>query len=310
MKKYKLDEIQKHKPKYKKIMCVKRPFGVEIEVGSIEHTENFLKFDENVVDGTDRIFPNKKLYKTSWQFVNDRSINDYSEEIIGYEFVSPILSDTKETWKELKHVCKEIKRMDYFITNKCGAHVHIDGTEFASDPYYLLNLYKLWIAYEDVIFNFGYFGKGPRESIERYSVPVSMGLDFVLELLECARGKRYKTVLDYLYLARSSALNIANLRDEVIKPTGKNTIEFRCANGTLKPLHWQQLVKFYQSLLDYSMSPNFDEEYIDRMISKQKGNVIHAPLNLDKAIDLSDLIYEDDETKLDFLHIYSKKLKK
>ena len=310
MQTYKLDEIEKHEPKYKNMICVKRPFGIEIEVGSTNGiTQKLSTFNENIVDGTDKVFPSRNLYKTSWQFVKERSVDDFGE-INGYEFVSPILSDTKESWLALKEICLEIQNMNYFITDKCASHVHLDASDIKDNPNTLINLYKLWIAYEDVIFGFGYFGTEPRKSIKRYSVPLSTNLNSTLELLKLARNKSYKVLLDYLYLARSSAINIMNIRDEIQISTGKNTIEFRCANGTLNPIYWQQLVKLYQTLMEYSVSDNFDEEYIDMLISKQTEDIINAPLNLDKANDLVSLIYSEEEDKLDFLHVYAKRFNK
>ena len=314
MRKYKLDEIQKYEPRYKSIIGTKRPFGVEIEVGSMKKDTSVLSsFRENIADGTGLMFPSRNLYKTSWQYVRDCSINDSEnpfKEVIGYEFVSPILNDTKETWLSLKEICTEIRDMNYFITDKCAAHVHIDASSIRKKPNALINLYKIWMAYEDVIFNFGYFGMNPRRCIGKFSVPLCTNISNTMELLDLAKDKSYKVVLDYLYLARHSAINIMNIRDEIVMSTGKNTIEFRCANGTLNPFYWQQLVKLYQTLFEYSMGDNFDEEYMDALISKQSEDIINMPLDLDKACELADLIYSDEEDKMDFLHIYTKKLRK
>ena len=61
MKKYEIEEIQKHKPKYKQMIFVQRPFGIEIEVGNIKtNPVKTSSFSETIYDGTHNLFPNRQ----------------------------------------------------------------------------------------------------------------------------------------------------------------------------------------------------------------------------------------------------------
>ncbi len=90
----------------------------------------------------------------------------------------------------------------------------------------------------------------------------------------------------------------------------RNTIEFRCPNGTLNPIIWQNNVNLFVNMLLYSQSSDFNEEIVSRRFNEiTKENVrleLYKLINLDKAIELSDLIFKNNLDKVYFLRQYLK----
>ena len=277
-------------------------FGVEIE-SSLRKPNKLLNENDWIVDSRNR---DKDIPFDHWNLVLDTSIWDLNGA--GHEVVSPILNDKKETWTKLDEVCKKIRSCCGIATDECGSHVHVGAESIVEkDPIKLLNLFKLWAAYEDVMFKFA-FGKDGvgRENLVRYSSPIS---ERVKKVIQNMTEEDFKSMLDALYLSKNRAINIQNMRNSYLFNQSKNTIEFRSANGTLDPVVWQNLINAYCKFLLYAASPDFDEEFIDYKIDSDEKPYFgpsegYSKIYFERALELADLIFDDNMDKLNFLKQY------
>ena len=87
------------------------------------------------------------------------------------------------------------------------------------------------------------------------------------------------------------------------------TLEFRCPNGTFNPTIWQNNVNLFVKMMKYSSSSKFDKEYIDKRIKPiciNEANKIY----LEDALELADLIFDNNLDKIYFLRQYLKSFEK
>ena len=89
-----------------------------------------------------------------------------------------------------------------------------------------------------------------------------------------------------------------------------NTIEFRSANGTLNHIIWQNNINFYEHFLRYSTNPNFDFDRINYRMKNQEFSLEYFNIiNIEEALELADLIFDNNLDKINFLRQYLKNFK-
>lgn len=271
----------------------------------IDYTFGFeIEFEKSF--NTDEIINkiNSSLNKT-WKYTFDASLKR------GGEIISPILNDVNSDWKSLRKVCQMISE-NAKIGKNCGGHIHIGSSILQNNSIYWLNFIKLWSAYENVIFRFSY-GEyiNARKNIQKYAMPIANDLYNYYKKLIQLEGLNLMKILPYLNNQRNQAVNFQNVKvfakfDNKIK----NTIEFRCFNGTLEPTIWQNNLNLLFSLLEYSKSSNFNNELIDERIIKNLNENIefskYDDIYLDEALELCDLIFNNNFDKVYFLRQYLK----
>lgn len=271
----------------------------------IDYTFGFeIEFEKSF--NTDEIINkiNSSLYKT-WKYTFDASLKR------GGEIISPILNDVNSDWKSLRKVCQMISE-NAKIGKNCGGHIHIGSSILQNNSINWLNFIKLWSAYENVIFRFSY-GEyiNARKNIQKYAMPIANDLYNYYKKLIKLEGLNLMMILPYLNNQRNQAVNFQNVKvfakfDNKIK----NTIEFRCFNGTLEPTIWQNNLNLLLSLLEYSKSSNFNNELIDERIIKNLNENIefskYDDIYLDEALELCDLIFNNNFDKVYFLRQYLK----
>lgn len=277
-------------------------FGVEIE-SSLRKPKKLLEMYDWILDSREK---GKNIPFEYWNLVFESSV--YDDNGAGYEVVSPILTDNIETWNKLNEVCQIIRSCCGIATDECGAHVHVGAENtIQNDPNKLLNIFKLWVAYEDVMFKFGY-GKNAagRESLLMYSPPIA---ETVKKIIGDISPGDFSNVLNSLFLSKRRAINIQNMRDFYLFGKSKNTIEFRNANGTLDPVVWQNLINVFCKFVLYSTSSDFDEEFVDYKIDSD-DRPYYGPSNgyseiyFERALEIADLIFDNNHDKLNFLKQY------
>lgn len=291
------------------------PFGIEIE---------FANADFNVVKGKlEQLFgyePTKIKWDSKnkyiidrykkWSLKNDATVQTHTKENIflkfGGEITSPIMSNEKKCWQELKLVCDMLKQIDTVkINGNCSIHIHTDKHIFKNIQEYI-NLLKLWMVYEDVIYRFSY-GEidTPRMLITRYAQPI--GYYIYERLAKLNRIETEKQLLQLLHYERKYGINLTNIdRNE------KKTVEIRTYNGTLNEKIIQNDVLFNINFLNYSKEENFDKEFINYKVKKYKAIFLGESVkeNTDKAIEFSKLIFKNELEQLYFLKQYFKEYSK
>lgn len=285
---------------------------------------NTLNIDKNIKFGTEIEFEDANrealeinLYSIfhdySWKVHEDKSLYQ------GAEVVSPILSDSEKTWTDLSTVCNIISNNANIVRSASG-HIHICMNILGNNPKYWRNFAKLWMTYENVIFRFLYGEySSPRQDIEKYAKPISKVLIDDLDRIEDrSRMKTANYMLKVLNAGddRRRALNFRNASNTALynfdKEVNKNTIECRVANGTFDPIIWQNNINLLVKLLEYCKREDFNDELLDKrlkeIISKEIPESIYkySQIQTESAIELADLIFDNNLDKIYFLRQYFK----
>ena len=270
-------------------------FGVEIEFedANTESVQHRLYLD----------FP-------EWKFDCDPSVTtlDLNDESLGGEVISPVLKDNPFNWQEIFKVCSFLDRCGASITDLSGGHIHFGTQVLGYNKKHWLNLIKLWIIYEPLIYRFS-FGErlGPRAGIFKTAIQ----LDKVLlkNLSSFENSADLYELLKYFPSDKYYSFNTCCVKPNKRGITEGNTVEVRCPNGTINPVIWQNNINFFAKLFLYCSGNNFDSEFINYKLDYLKDGMIHYDYNdiyIDEALELSDLVFSNELDKLYFLKQYLK----
>ncbi len=238
-----------------------------------------------------------------WKVKGDGSLDR------GGEIATPVLKDLKVNWDNLSKVC-EIVRNDAVIGEKAGGHIHIGTPLLGNDINHWLNFLKLWSIYENIIYRFAYgeYLTG-RDGIKRYAQPMR---NFFMNVVNAFQENDSNTIyhlLTTLARERYQAVNFGNVRS-FTETQQKNTIEFRCPNGTLDPVIWQNNFNLFVNLLKYATSSEFNNDILternkfnEDIIEDSKG---YNKIYLRQALELSDMLFNNNLDKIYFLRQYLK----
>lgn len=278
----------------------------------------FIKYRDNISLNDNMSFgveiecfiPEMRLYNTRHKKYTDFNlVEDISVDHCGWEFQSPILKNNLESWHALKATCNYLKK-SCLINDCCGGHIHFGAHVFDDNLEYIYNLVFLWTVYEDIIYRFGN-GEfiNSREIINDYARPV---LYKYKELFH--DNGLPKTTEEFLKVFKLSEQNLGlNFFHYYLffnnLTTTKNTIEFRSPNGTLEEVIWQNNINFFGKLIEAALNNNLDTEKLLYYINnKNTNNLIYeySKINLNKALELADIIFDNNLDKLNFLKQYIK----
>lgn len=290
---------------------------------------NRLGFDKNITIGLEIEFENAfrdiidsemfdRYSLDKWCVVDDGSLND------GGEINSPKLIDSEKTWIDLSGVC-DIVNKNAYVGDNTSAHIHIGTQILGNNPKYWANFAKLWATYENVIFRFLY-GEyvSPRMEITKYAAPISSDLIKNMERIN-DRAKRVSAIHMFKVFdageevkkfRRRKSVNFTNISDLESyiynMEANMNTVEFRSANGTFDPVIWQNNVNLIVRLMLYCKSEKFDEDkIIKRMNQIVEDNIAsniykYSRIYMEQAIELADMIFDNNLEKVYFLRQYVK----
>lgn len=267
-------------------------FGLELEFEKAERR----RIDEKL--------ENAGLYP-EWDLKNDASLDR------GAEINSAILRDKEENWISLRNVCDIVKE-HAIIGKNSGGHIHIGTQVLGSNKEHWLNFIKLWSIYENIIFRFLYGDSlTHRASLERYAPPMAKSLWEEYNSLKrvIARNMSFAYMISELQYDRYNAINFHNVSNPR-EYCSRNTIEFRCPNGTLEPVIWQNNVNLLVNILKYSKDSSFDNDTIDKRkeINADKYYELewYNQIYLVQALELADMLFDNNLDKVYFLRQYLK----
>lgn len=239
-----------------------------------------------------------KWEKISKKVLRNWGLYDDTSLLCGAELKSPILTDNKKNWLELNKMCSMLSKYSEIGIN-CGGHVHVGIQALKDSKEALINFIKLWVLYEHVIFRFSY-GEflGPRVKFNSQSKSV---YDLFLEMCsnEDASPLCEKKLVRLLSYNKHQAVNFRHY--DTFK-----TIEFRCPNGTLNPVIWQNNINLFVKILLYSSSLMYDEEKIKEKMGRTISSKTASKIYVDDALEFVDLIFDNNMDKIYFLRQYLK----
>lgn len=295
-----IDIISKHKIEYKDyIDGMNIPFGCEIEFEEASYFDVKRKFDD---------LKSSNFNLLSWRLVEDDSLNplfdktSFATNLYGGEIVSPILNNKKNDWNNLKDVCNFLRDMNAKALNYSAAHIHFDNKLFKNNYEALKRLLQLWALYEDVIFRFSSgFKDEIRHYVVFYAVPISNKIVNVINNTD-----NYESLLKSLKTPRTNALSLYNFDKKI-----NDSFEVRCPNGTLSEIIWQNNINFFKHLFEASLDNNKEwdkiEFMLDRYVPCDYILELYNEDRLDKACELADFIFNEDEDKKSFIKQYIKR---
>ncbi len=290
-------------------------FGIEIEFSNLTFDEIMSKYVTNMLPNyiKSNDIKNKSKY---FLYKFESSVDLYNS---GCEIVSSIMHDNEKDWNKLAKVCYFLKQENAKITNLCAGHIHI-GAHLLTEIEHFITLIKLWLVYEPIIFYFGY-GEDikPRKLIYTYAMSINFNDLKNIDKLkdDCAFIKDFLNILtsNLKGYYRNVCLNLDNIKNVILPRTSENTskykdtIEFRNPNGTLKPSIWQNNINFFTKMIMAIINNKIDLEYLNyRFNNLNYNNNIDSfnNIHIADAIELADIIFNDEIDKFYFLKQYFK----
>lgn len=181
-----------------------------------------------------------------WKLERDGSV---SSGYYGGELVSPILTDTPETWRQIEKVCEVAKRHGARVNMETGGHVHISTEPLDGKRQRWRRLFKAFKGTEEAIFRFsggelGHF----RNSHYTTSSTVELNRAIRTRMPEEGEMSDFRNALNY----RNSGINWQKYRSINFSAfTGgvRNAVEIRAFNGSLTPGVIQANVKVAAGLI-------------------------------------------------------------
>ncbi len=272
----------------------KNTFGIEIEFEDVLAKNNMRYLREALSKG----------FINLWDAKYDITLSK------GSEIVSPPLIDQSQTWIELKNVCDIIKPTGV-SSPRTGGHIHYGKQIIGENPKNWFNLLKLWAAYEKVIFRFAY-GEylTHRSSVPRYARPVAKNMvQMINSQEELSLNDVFNSFHKVFGEIKATSISFDHLIPEM-QELFLNTIEIRIPNGTIDPIIWQNNINFFGKLLQFASSTKFNDEVINERIRKENPENYdldsYNQIYLESALELADLIFDNNLDKIYFLRQYLK----
>lgn len=263
--------------------------GVEIE---------YERLSKLLVD----IFINKNL--SNWTSKDDVTLKH------GGEITSPIMTDTISNWQELKIVCDYLSKHNADTTNNAGGHIHIGDNILGEDIDTWKHFLKLYTAYENVLFRFGYGDKiSGRKNIFEYARPTA---DLLYERLkEINEAKDLSRLIRIIATSKYNAINFKNSTFYTAEYNTQKTIEFRSPNATTNAIIWQNNINTFSKMLISSKNKAMDIEFLDYKLQHEfhpysENFYLYDNINLKNALEFVDLVFDNNLDKIYFLRQYLK----
>lgn len=265
-------------------------FGIELEYQNMSNELTKQYLENNV---------------STWNFVEEKTLDK------GGEINSPIMFDEIKYWKELRQVCNYLKQNNADVDMGASTHVHVGVQVLGSCVDNWRKFIKTYIVYESILSRFFYGDKiNPRITLMDYAYPIADILYTEIENLNKIENieelqyivpRRQFQAVDFRKIRFYDADSIRNL----------NTLEFRSPNGTKEEIICQNNINTITKLLLSPSKNMIDEEYLDyrlnnERISSTTNYSLYSDINLDLALELVDMIFDNNLDKIYFLRQYIK----
>ncbi len=251
--------------------------------------------------GIGREFFKKRLYP-EYQVKEEDTVHN------GGEIVTPILHNIKANWKKVEQVLGIIKQ-NSTNTENCGAHIHVGSHIMDTRQETWENFFMIWSIYENIITRFlnGEY-LNTRVYASTFAKPVS---DLFKEVVLSGKLKdmNNQSKMDFHDISVDRYLSVnLNCVHNVNNEIANDTIEFRSPNGTFNPIIWQNNLNMILHLLLKS-SHYSHTILLDRLKKEYMDTSSYSKINIIKALEFADLIFDNNLDKLNFLRQYFKDYK-
>lgn len=238
----------------------------------------------------------------SWVFDEDGSLDT------GGEIKSPRLNDKRESWKALKDVCENLKKIAAVADEKTGGHIHFGANIFGDDLEAFLIFLKTYAIYENIFFRF-YYGEFLCHRSSSYTRGSKQAWRIRKYIDDIKSIDDLNNHYNFLRSDRSVAINFQNLKFGH-RSIDKNTIELRIPNGSVEEIIWQNNINAFGKFILKTISDKIDRDYINRtfleITEDSINSLLYNEICLSKALEFVDLVFDNDLDKFYFLRQYFK----
>lgn len=247
------------------------PFGVEIEFDADSGYENG-EWDDDEDAYTDcalaqtfyergwtptpqqegyhaRYNSTSRSHRGGWRFEHDGSVS-------GGEMISPILTDTPETWNTLRDVVDTIKSHGGTSSRQVGAHVHVDTTTIQDDVEKFTRLLRIFWVFEDVLF---------RLAANPHGTGFHRGVSYCVPNRLQASGYE-----DLRTLVRTNGSHNHAINTSSVTSYGVGHVEMRLWDGSLDPAVIQAHIKISVAMVAAAADSSIDA-ILDTLIPEPRG---------------------------------------
>lgn len=255
-------------------------FGIEIE---------YEKFKRTKVDN----YTIRTLKK--WHSDDDSTLK------MGGEVTSPILTDSLTTWKELRKICSYLRKNKVYTKGNAGGHIHVGSHIMDADLESWRCFLKTYMIYEnELVYFLNGEDKLARKSASEYAKLVS---ETYYRRLDDINEARDLSELYYaIILSKKNALSFFYTKLKSTHRDVYNTVEFRSPNSSVNELIWQNNINTVTKLMLAARNKKIDEDFLDYKLEKEPDKFTLLP----KALELADIIFDNDLDKMYFLKQYKK----
>ncbi len=191
---------------------------------------------------------------------NDEGLN-------GFELQTPRIAGSKGE-ELIRHMTTAVKKVDAFVNDMCGMHVHIDGagivgTNRREYPVSLLQLWRTYIVFEDVILSFLPYSRRRNDFCRPIGEAFKVNdLDVIDSLAEAERFWYKERTYPHIYEAKNHRYHVsryfgANLHSLL----AHGHFEVRFHSGTLNPNKVLQWANLHALILDACAEQIMDVQF-------------------------------------------------
>lgn len=255
-------------------------FGIEIE---------YEKFKREKADN----YTIRTLKK--WHSKDDSTLK------VGGEVTSPILTDSLTAWKELRKICNYLRKNKVYTKGNAGGHIHVGSHIMNADLEAWRCFLKTYMIYEnELVYFLNGEDKLARKSASEYVKLVS---ETYYKRLDDINEARDLSELYYaIILSKKNALSFFYTKLKSTHRDAYNTVEFRSPNSSVNELIWQNNINTVTKLMLAARNKRIDEDFLDYKLEKEPDKFTLLP----KALELADIIFDNDLDKMYFLKQYKK----
>lgn len=287
-------------------------FGIELEFvdGDADAIAREL-YGLGIVGHPRRVSYHARNIQGKWKLEYDGSVCSGSK---GGELVSPVLTDTPETWRTIEKICEVAKRYGAKVNQKCGGHVHIGIEPLDTARQRWRRFFKTIAGFEDVLYRVSGGNLGRiRSGYSRYASPFSSQARSA-----AVRRFRLDSREDVNNLARTASgrnryfgINLTNIYERN-KP---NTVEFRYFNGSLDPGNIQANVKVSNGIIMAAQKARTQDSdtYTVTENHKKRGKILNEQSSYDNdrtthtgIRKFVDIVFSRKKDKDNLISVYSK----
>ncbi|MBO6195123.1 MAG: amidoligase family protein [Bacilli bacterium] len=274
-------------------------FGAEIEFMSDDVHDIYKVLRKALNNQTGK----RKYYKLE---SNNRVVR-YNQGKRIFEIKTPVLYNSEENFDSLKQVCDAFRNHILMPSNQKGVHVHVDLSTLERNERFLNTFLKIFCIYEHIIFRFSY---GEEEysniNIASYSREVSNRLyNYLIKHNYNEEFEIFLNDLRELLKCKSYAINF-HKKDIACN---NETIEVRTFNSTMNPVIIQNDINLVLNIINQIVNNEIDLDLLDFRFREYDRKFYvkdsYSKINLQDAVEFSDLVFKDSEDKDYFLRQYA-----